>query len=80
MSLVGDTVTIKIRNGQNELQISGEILEKYTDTKESFEEVLDNANNPKTVKTKFSVDYYMIKLTNNTIKHVLCSDVLEIVP
>ena len=80
MSLVGDTVTIKIRNGQNELQISGEILEKYTDTKESFEEVLDNANNPKTVKTKFPVDYYMIKLTNNTIKHVLCSDVLEIVP
>lgn len=80
MSLVGDTLTLKVKDSNSTVEITGEVLEKYTGTRESSRGELDNANYEKSVKIRYSVDYYMIKLADNTVRHILCSDVVEIVP
>jgi hypothetical protein len=79
MSLVGSTVTLIIKDGTGTLEISGDVIEIYRGKQQSFREVLDG-NTVKRLKIDVSTDYYLIELASNKYKHVLCSDVLEIVP
>lgn len=90
--MVGTTkkLTIYDRLGASEIIIEGEIVEKYTGTVSSFTEIaINDIGGTKSVKTKYSVDYYLIKLTkaedgtaitSGITKHVLCSDIIKIEP
>ena len=79
--MVGTTkkLTIYDRLGASEIIIEGEIVERYTGTVSSFREIaINDIGGLKSVKTKYSVDYYLIKLTSGDAKHVLCSDIIKI--
>ena len=81
-------LTIYDKLGTSEIIIEGEIVEKYTGTVSSFTEIaINDIGGTKSVKTKYSVDYYLIieqfidsgaiVISGNT-KHVLCSDIIKI--
>lgn len=81
--MVGTTkkLTIYDRLGASEIIIEGEIVERYTGTVSSFIEIsINDIGGTKSIKTKYSVDYYLIKLSSGTTKHVLCSDIIKIEP
>lgn len=81
--MVGTTkkLTIYDRLEASEIVIEGEIVERYTGIVSSFREItINDLGLLKSVKTKYSVDYYLIKLTSGDAKHVLCSDIIKIEP
>tara|TARA_Y100001937_G_C7072566_1_gene309122 strand:+ start:883 stop:1125 length:243 start_codon:yes stop_codon:yes gene_type:complete len=79
MSLVGTTVTLTINDETSTIDITGEIVEKYTGIVSSFrDEIINQIGVKKSVKTKYSVDYYLLKLTDGSVRHILCSDVVKI--
>jgi len=79
MSLVGTTVTLTINDETSTIDITGEIVEKYTGIVSSFrDEIINQIGVKKSVKTKYSVDYYLLKLSTGDVRHILCSDVVKI--
>lgn len=77
--MVGTSKKLTVRDEYSEIVIEGEIVERYTGIVSSFREIaINDLGLLKSVKTKYSVDYYLIKLSTGDTKHILCSDVLKI--
>lgn len=77
MSLVNDSITVEVKQGDSVITISGTVIEKYSGViKGVYEASFGNSN--RFFKKDINTDFYMIQIASGEILHIPCSSLLKI--